>query len=124
MSFKASNPHKPVMCFKTKLRRGDRVIVKAGRDKGLSGVILKILLSENRALVSGVNKVAHHQKASAQNPESAILWKESPIHLSNLSFLDPQKNESSRLGYRFESGQKVRFSKKSGSTIPTERSSQ
>ncbi len=102
---------------KIKIRKGDRVVVLTGRDKGKRGEILQVIPSENRALVQGVNIVRRHQKQSAQQ-EGGIIAKEAPIHISNIALEDPADGSPSRVGYKFmDDGRKVRFAKRSGETI-------
>jgi large subunit ribosomal protein L24 len=102
---------------KLKIKKGDRVVVLAGRDKGKRGEVLRVIPSENRALVQGVNIVRRHQKQSAQQ-EGGIVSKEVPIHLSNVAIEDPADGSPSRVGYKFmDDGRKVRFAKRSGEAI-------
>jgi large subunit ribosomal protein L24 len=99
-----------------KLKKGDRVVVLAGRDKGKEGDILRVIPKENRAVVSGVNIVVRHQKQS-QRSQGGKVPVEAPIQLSNLAMIDPKEGGPTRVGFRFEEGKKVRFAKKSGETI-------
>ena len=99
-----------------KLKKGDRVVVLAGRDKGKEGDILRVIPKENRAVVSGVNIVVRHQKQS-QRSQGGKVPVEAPIQLSNLALIDPKDGGPTRVGFRFEDGKKVRFAKKSGETI-------
>ncbi len=99
-----------------KLKKGDRVVVLAGRDRGKEGDILRVIPKENRAVVSGVNIVVRHQKQS-QRTQGGKVPVEAPIQLSNLALLDPKEGGPTRVGFRFEDGKKVRFAKKSGETI-------
>jgi len=102
---------------KLKIKKGDRVVVLAGRDKGKRGEVLHVVPSENRALVQGVNVVRRHQKQSAQQ-EGGIVSKEAPIHLSNIAIEDPADGTPTRVGYKFmDDGRKVRFAKRSGEAI-------
>jgi large subunit ribosomal protein L24 len=102
-----------------KIKKGDRVIVLAGRDKGKQGEVLAVMPTEGRALVRGVNMVRRHTKASAQNAEGGILSKEGPINLSNLAIEDPKDGKATRVGFRIlEDGTKTRFAKRSGEVIP------
>ncbi len=101
-----------------KFKKGDRVVVLTGRDKGKQGEILQMLPSENRALVRGVNVVRRHQRQTAQQ-EGGIVSKETPINLSNLAHEDPNDGKPTRVGFKFlEDGKKVRFAKRSGEIIP------
>ena len=100
-----------------KIKKGDRVIVTTGRDKGKKGEVLKVFPSESRALVSGVNVVKRHQRQT-QTQQGGIVQKESTIHLSNLAHVDPKSGGVSRVGFKFlKDGRKVRFAKKSGEVI-------
>ena len=100
-----------------KLKKGDNVFILAGKDKGKTGEIIKVLPFKNKALVQGVNLVKKHTKPSQTN-KGGIESVEMPIHLSNLAFNDPKLNKASRIGFKFlEDGKKIRFSKKSGETI-------
>jgi large subunit ribosomal protein L24 len=102
---------------KLKIKKGDRIVVLAGRDKGQRGEVLQVMPSENRALVQGVNVVRRHQKQSAQQ-EGGIVAKEAPIHLSNIAIEDPADGAPTRVGYKFmDDGRKVRFAKRSGEAI-------
>ncbi len=101
-----------------KIKKGDRVVVTSGRDKGKHGEVIQVMPSESRALVRGVNIVRRHQKQSASQ-EGGIISKEGPIHLSNLALEDPKDGNATRVGFKFlEDGRKVRFAKRSGEVIP------
>ena len=101
-----------------KIKKGDRVVVLAGRDKGKRGEVIAVMPKENRALVRGVNMVRRHQRQTATQ-EVGIISKEAPIHLSNLAIEDPVDGKPTRVGFKFlEDGRKVRFSKRSGELIP------
>ena len=100
-----------------KIKKGDRVLVTAGRDKGKAGEVLAVFPAEDRALVQGVNMVRRHQKQSAQS-EGGIISRESKIHLSNLAIADPKDGKATRIGIRLDDdGSKVRFAKRSGEVI-------
>ena len=100
-----------------KIKKGDRVIVTTGRDKGKKGEVLKVFPKENRALVTGVNVVKRHQRQTAK-VQGGIVNKESPVHLSNLAHVDPKSGDATRIGFKILSdGRKVRFAKKSGDVI-------
>jgi large subunit ribosomal protein L24 len=102
-----------------KIKKGDKVIVLAGRDKGKQGEVLAVMPTEGRALVRGVNMVRRHTKQSAQNAEGGIISKEGPINLSNLAMEDPKDGKATRVGFRLlEDGTKARFAKRSGEIIP------
>jgi len=100
-----------------KIKKGDKVVVLAGRDKGRTGEVIQVMPTESRALVRGVNIVKRHQRQS-QTQEGGIISKESPIHLSNLAYADPKTGKPTRIGFKvLADGKKVRVAKKSGETI-------
>jgi len=101
-----------------KIKKGDRVIVRTGRDRGKQGEVIAVMPAESRALVRGVNMVRRHTKQSAQS-DGGILSKEAPIHLSNLAIEDPKTGKPARVRFkRLEDGSKVRIAHKSGEMIP------
>ncbi|MBV8184143.1 MAG: 50S ribosomal protein L24 [Hyphomicrobiales bacterium] len=100
-----------------KIKKGDKVVVLAGRDRGRNGEVIRMFPTEQRALVRGVNMVRRHQKQSAQS-EGGIISKEAPIHLSNIAVADPKDGKATRVGFKIlEDGRKVRFAKRSGDLI-------
>jgi large subunit ribosomal protein L24 len=100
-----------------KVKKGDRVVVTTGRDKGKKGEVLKVFPKEDRALVSGVNVVKRHQRQTPKL-QGGIVNKESPIQLSNIAHIDPRSGEPTRVGFKvLGDGRKVRFAKKSGEVI-------
>ena len=103
-----------------KIRKGDRVIVLTGRDKGRSGEVIEVRPAAGRALVRGINTVKRHQKQTAQQ-EGGIISKDAPVHLSNLALADPKDGKPTRVGFKFvgqgDARRKVRFSKRSGVEI-------
>jgi large subunit ribosomal protein L24 len=100
-----------------KIRKGDRVVVITGKDKGRSGEVLRVIPKDNRAIVQGVAVVRRHQRQSATQ-EGGIVAKELPIHLSNLALLDPKDGKATRVGFKILSdGRKVRVAKRSGEVI-------
>jgi large subunit ribosomal protein L24 len=100
-----------------KIKKGDKVVVLAGRDKGRTGEVIQVMPTEERALVRGVNMVQRHTKPQGVN-EGGIIRKEAPIHLSNLAVADPKSGEATRVGFKIlEDGRKVRFAKRSGDLI-------
>ncbi len=101
---------------KLHIRRGDKVVVLAGDDKGKTGEVLQLFPDKNRAIVEGVNIVKKHVKAT-QNEEGGIQEMEASIHVSNLAIADPKTGEATRVGRRNENGKSVRYSKKSGNII-------
>ncbi|MGV6829372.1 MAG: 50S ribosomal protein L24 [Flavobacteriales bacterium] len=102
---------------KIKIKSGDQVVVTAGDHKGSEGKVLLVIRDKNKAIVEGVNMVSKHEKPSASNPQGGISKKEAPIHISNLSLIDPKSKKATRVGYRMEDGKKVRFSKKSNQVL-------
>ena len=100
-----------------KIRKGDRVVVLTGKDKGKAGDVLRIMPDRGRAIVQGVNIVRRHTRQSASE-QGGIIAKEASIHLSNLAISDPEDNKATRIGFKFqEDGSKVRFAKRSGGVI-------
>jgi large subunit ribosomal protein L24 len=100
-----------------KIKKGDKVVVLSGRDKGRNGEVVRVLPREDRALVRGVNVVKHHQKQSMKE-EGGIIRKELPIHLSNIALADPKDGKPTRVGFKIlDDGRKVRFAKRSGDLI-------
>ena len=100
-----------------KIRKGDKVVVLAGKDKGKKGEVLKVLPEENRAIVKGVAMIRRHQKQTATQ-DGGIISKEAAIHVSNLALEDPKDGKPTRVGFKFlKDGRKVRFAKRSGEVI-------
>jgi large subunit ribosomal protein L24 len=100
-----------------KVRKGDRVVVTAGRDKGKSGEVLRVYPSDERVLVAGVNVVKRHQRQSAK-AQGGIVSKELPIHLSKIAHIDPKSGGPTRIGFKvLGDGRRVRFAKKSGEVL-------
>jgi large subunit ribosomal protein L24 len=99
------------------IRKGDKVVVISGSDKGKKGSVLKVFPKEARALVQGVNLVKRHQRQS-QTQQAGIVTKEAPIHLSNIAHTDPKTGKATRIGLKtLGDGRRVRFAKKSGEVI-------
>ena len=100
-----------------KIKKGDKVVVLVGKDKGKTGEVIEVRPTENRALVRGVNIVRHHQKQSAKS-EGGIVAKEAALDLSNLAIADPKDGKPTRVGFKLlDDGRKVRFAKRSGDVI-------
>jgi large subunit ribosomal protein L24 len=100
-----------------KIKKGDRVVVLAGRDKGRAGEVVGVARSEERAIVRGLNMVQRHHRQTAKQ-EGGIVSKEAPIHLSNLAIADPRNGKPTRVGFKtLPDGRKVRFAKRSGELI-------
>ena len=105
------------MASKWKVKKGDKVVVIAGRDKGKRGEVLRVLREDNRVIVQGVHVVKRHTRQSASSP-GGIVEKESSVHISNVAHVDPKSGKPTRVGYKFlEDGRKVRFARRSGETI-------
>ena len=102
----------------SKIKKGDKFVVLAGRDKGKSGEVIEVRPKEHRALVRGVNMVRRHQRQSASQ-EGGIISKEGPIDLSNIAVEDPKDGKPTRVGFKvLNDGKKVRIAKRSGEQIP------
>lgn len=102
---------------KVKIRKGDHVVLLAGKDKGKNGEVVKVLPKENRAIVQGVNMIKRHQRQTQQQ-DGGIISREASIHISNLALEDPKDGKPTRVGYKFlKDGRKVRFAKRSGEVI-------
>ena len=100
-----------------KIKKGDKVVVLTGRERGKSGEVIKVMPKEDRALVRGVNMVKRHQRQSATQ-EGGIVAKEASLHLSNLAVADPKDGKPTRVGFKIlDDGRKVRFAKRSGDLI-------
>ncbi|MRX32084.1 50S ribosomal protein L24 [Aminobacter sp. MDW-2] len=100
-----------------KIRKGDKVVVLAGKDRGRTGEVLSVQPKEDKAVVRGVNMIRRHQKQS-QTQEGGIITKEAPIHLSNLALVDPKDGKPTRVGFQVQKdGTKVRVAKRSGEVI-------
>ena len=103
---------------KLHIKKDDTVIVLAGEDKGKTGKVLKVLVEKNRAIVEGVNIVSKSAKPSAKTPQGGIVKMEAPIHISNLSLIDPKSGKATRVAIKkTDDGKKVRIAKKSGEEI-------
>ena len=99
-----------------KLRKGDKVVVLAGKDKGREGEITQVMPKEGKAVVDGINMVVRHTRQS-QASQGGRIPKAAPIDLSNLALVDPKEGGPTRVGFRIEDGKKVRFAKKSGEVL-------
>ena len=104
---------------KLHIRKGDTVVVLTGdvKDKGKTGKVLKVLVDKNRAIVEGRRMVSRSTKPSAKNPQGGIIKKEAPIHISNLSLIDPESGKPTRVSIKHEGKNAIRISKKSGKEI-------
>ncbi|SMH45709.1 50S ribosomal protein L24 [Mesorhizobium australicum] len=99
-----------------KIRKGDKVVVLAGKDKGRTGEVLRMMPKDDKAVVRGINMVRRHQRQS-QSQEGGIISKEAPIHVSNIAVADPKDGKPTRIGFEVKDGKKVRVAKRSGATI-------
>ena len=103
--------------IKLKIKSGDIVRVIAGDHKGSEGKIVRVLREKNKAIVEGVNMVSKHTKPSAKSSQGGIVKKEAPIHISNISLIDPKSKQTTRVGMKVEGDKKVRVSKKSNQVL-------
>ena len=99
-----------------KIKKGDKVIVLTGKDKGKTGQVLQVMPTDTKALVQGINLVRRHQKQT-QSQDAGIITKEAPIHLSNIALVDAKDNKPTRVGFKIEGDKKVRFAKTTGDVI-------
>ncbi|MFN3515441.1 MAG: 50S ribosomal protein L24 [Phenylobacterium sp.] len=99
-----------------KIKKGDRVVVLAGKDKGREGQVLQVMPKESRVVVQGLNMVQRHTRPSQMDPQGGIKNKEAPIHISNVAVVD-SKGKPTRVGFRVEGDKKVRFAKTTGEVI-------
>lgn len=110
--------NKKIFAPKLKVKKGDQVIVLTGRDKGVKGEILKVMPSESRIIVQGVNLRTKHKKPTQMNPQGGKEKIEGPIHVSNVAVVDPKEDKATRIGFKtLKDGKKVRVAKKSGETL-------
>ena len=100
-----------------KIRKGDKVVVLAGKDKGRTGEVVQVMPKDNKAVVRGINMIVRHQRQT-QAQEGGLIRKEAPIHLSNVALADPKDGKPTRVGFRLEKdGKKVRVAKRSGEVV-------
>ena len=104
------------MATKLKVKKGDKVVVITGRDKGKSGEILRVLRAENRVVVQGINMAQRHQRQTMQQ-EGGIIQKELPIHVSNVALIDPKSDKPTRVGYKMDGERKIRVARRSGEAL-------
>ncbi len=102
---------------KLHIKKNDTVIVLAGKDKGKKGKVQKVLVEDQRVIVEGINMVSKNQKPSAKNPQGGIVKIEAPIHVSNVSLIDPKSGKPTRVSIKHEGKNVVRIAKKSGEEI-------
>lgn len=99
-----------------KIKKGDKVVVLAGKDRGKDGEVIQVLPQEDRVVVRGVNLVKKHQKQT-QREQGGILTREASLHISNVALQDPSTGKATRVGFKIEDGKKVRVAKASGEVI-------
>jgi large subunit ribosomal protein L24 len=104
------------MAEKFKIKKGDQVVVTTGRDKGRRGEVIEVRRTENRVLVQGCNIVKRHTRATQDNP-GGIINKEAPLHISNVSLIDPDSGQTTRVGYEVKDGKKIRIARRSGKAL-------
>jgi len=104
------------MATKLKIKKGDKVVVITGRDKGKTGEVMKVLREENRLIVQGVHMVKRHQRQTMQ-VQGGIVEKEASIHVSNVAHIDPETKKPTRVGYRMDGERKIRVARRSGEAI-------
>ena len=102
---------------KLHIRKGDEVIILVGKDKGQKGKVLKVFVKEEKALVEGANMVSKSTKPSAKHPQGGIVKQEAPIHISNLSLIDPKSGKATRVSIKHDGKNVIRVAKKSGEEI-------
>jgi large subunit ribosomal protein L24 len=100
-----------------KIKKGDNVVVRSGKDKGRTGTVLQVLPKEDKVVVAGVNIAARHRKASQQNPQGGIDRREAPLAISKVGLADPKTGVATRVRFEIQDGKKVRVAVKSGETI-------
>ncbi len=100
-----------------KIRKGDKVVVLSGKDKGRTGEVVKAMPKEGKVIVSGINVHARHRKPSQTNPQGGIERKEAPLHVSNVAVADPKTGKATRVRFEERDGKKVRVAAKSGELI-------
>ncbi|MEI7572210.1 MAG: 50S ribosomal protein L24 [Phenylobacterium sp.] len=99
-----------------KIKKGDRIVVLAGKDKGRQGSVLKVIPKEDRVVVEGINMIKRHTRATQADPQGGILSREAALHVSNVAIVD-SKGKPTRVGFRVEDGKKVRVAKTTGEVI-------
>lgn len=100
-----------------KIKKGDSVVVRSGKDKGRTGTVLQVLPKDGKVLVAGVNVAARHRKPSQTNPQGGIDRREAPMAISKVSLADPKDGKPTRVRFEVKDGKKVRVAVKSGETI-------
>jgi len=109
------------MTRKARLIKGDKVLIIAGKDRGKTGLVERVMPAESKVVVTGINIVKKHLKKSAKNPQGGVVDRTVPIHISNVMLLDPAQNKPTRVGYLKKGNDKQRVSKLSGEVIRREK---
>ena len=104
------------MAEKFKIKKGDKIIVITGRDKGKQGEVLEVIRAESRVRVQGVNMVKRHRRAT-QTDAGGIVSMEAPLHISNVAHVDPESGKATRVGYEEKDGKKIRIARRSGKAL-------
>ncbi len=102
---------------KLHVRTGDTVYVISGKDKGQTGKVLRVFPKKGKVLVEGINKVTKHLKPNQMNPQGGVVEKEAPLFSSKVMLFDEKAGKPTRVGFKFENGKKVRYSKKTGEVL-------
>ena len=100
-----------------KIKKGDSVVVRSGKDKGRSGTVLQVMPKDGKVLVEGVNVAARHRKPSQANPQGGIDRLPAPMHISKVALADPKDGKPTRVRFETKDGKKLRVAVKSGETI-------
>ena len=101
-----------------KIKKGDRVVVLSGKDRGKEGVVMRALPKENKVIVEGVNVAKKHQRPTRMTMQGGIIDKDMPLHVSNVAIVSPGDGKATRIGYRFDDdGNKIRFCRRTGAEI-------
>jgi large subunit ribosomal protein L24 len=100
-----------------KIKKGDSVVIRSGKDKGRTGTVLQVLPKDEKVLVSGINVATRHRKPTQDNPQGGIDRREAPMHISKVSLADPKDGKATRVRFETKDGKKVRVAVKSGETI-------
>ena len=100
-----------------KIKKGDNVVVRSGKDKGRTGTVLQVLPKDDKVVVQGVNVAVRHRKPSQENPQGGIERREAPMHISKVAIADPKDGKPTRVRFETKDGKKVRVAAKSGETI-------
>lgn len=100
-----------------KIKKGDKVVILSGKDKGKTGEVIRAIPTEDKVVVGGINMIARHRKPSQTQPQGGIDRKEAPLHIAKVAIADPKTGKATRVGFKVVDGKKVRYAKKSGEVI-------